>query len=274
VHNPHDPEAQWSTKKGLGKAGWVGAKIQFCETAPEKKRDKGEPTQAVITAVVTQPAITSDHGSLAGVLAAHEGSGQSKPDEVFADAGYISAPALEKAKSDGYELCGPIGAPPYSSGRFGSDAFAIDLTNRTATCPTGKTSHECSRITEAARTAGTYYYFAWAQADCANCSLACQCLSMKKRQAFRTLQVGDKHMLVQTRRNLCKTNEYQERMRRRIGIEGTNSECKRGYGMRRARYRGLAGIDVQMQVTGAACNLRRWAARRCWLAAQNVAKTT
>ena len=264
VHNPHDPEAAWSTKGTLGKAGWVGSKLQVCETAPENTRQPGEPTEAIITAVLTQPAITSDHGSLAPVLAAHVQGGQVKPDEVFTDAGYTSAPALEAAKADGYVLTGPIGAPPHSGKRFGSDAFVVDIPNRQAMCPAGKFSTECSQITET-KLQTTYYYFAWARADCAMCPLRGQCLSKKKRHPFRTLQVGESHMIVQERRNLCKTPAYQRRMHRRSGIEGTHSELARGYGSRRSRYRGLGKTDVQMQFTAAACNLRRWAVRLCWL---------
>lgn len=271
VHNPHDPEAEWSTKGALGKAGWIGYKLQVCETAPESTRQPGEPTEAVITAVLTQPAITSDHGSLSPVIATHEQGGQRKPEEAFADAGYISAPALEQADTDGYELCGPIGAPPHSGERFGSDAFVVDIPNRQATCPAGKLSTECSRITET-KIPATYYYFAWAQADCATCPLKDQCLSKKKRKPFRTLQVGEKHMIVQERRNLCKTTEYQLRMRRRNGIEGTHSELTRGYRLRRSRYRGLRKTDIQMQFTAAACNLRRWAVRLCWLRHQETRK--
>lgn len=269
VHNPHDPEAAWSTKGTLGKAGWVGSKLQVCETAPEHTRKAGEPTEAVITAVVIQPAITSDHGSLAPVLAAHMQGGQLKPNEVFADAGYTSAPALEQAVTDGYVLTAPIGAPPHSAERFGSDAFAVDIPNRQATCPAGKLSTECSRITET-KTQLTCYYFAWSRADCAVCPLQDQCLSKKKRSPFRTLQVGEKHMIVQERRKLCRTPEYQRRMHRRSGIEGTHSELARGYGSRRSRYRGLGKTDVQMQFTGAAGNLRRWAARLCWLRRQET----
>ena len=73
-------------------------------------------------------------------------------------------------------------------------------------------------------------------------------------------------MRVQARRRLCRTPAYRMRMRRRCGIEGTISELKRGYGIRRCRYRGLAKTDLQMQFAGAACNLRRWAARLCWIA--------
>jgi hypothetical protein len=201
----------------------------------------------------------------------HERGGQDKPDETFADAGYISAPALEEAKADGYVLTGPIGAPPHSGVRFGSDAFVVDIPHRQATCPAGKLNTECSRITET-KIQSTYYYFAWTKADCATCPMKDRCLSKKKSQPFRTLQVGEKHMIAQERRNLCKTPEYKLRMHRRSGIEGTHSELARGYGMRRSRYRGLEKTDLQMQFTAAACNLRRWAVRISWLSRQNSKK--
>ena len=265
VHNPHDPEAWWSTKRSLGKEGWIGYKVQVCETAPDAPRPRGEPTDAIITAIVTQPATASDQTSLEPVLATHATMIEEPPDTVFADAGYINAPTLERAETAGYELCGPVGAPPHSGARFGSDAFAVDIPNRRATCPAGKCSSHCARITEAGRDAA-YYYFAWARADCSSCPLSDQCLSKKKLQAFRTLQVGEQHMRVQARRALCRTPEYQRRMRRRSGIEGTHSELKRGYGARRCRYLGRAKTDLQMQFAGAACNLRRWAARLSWMA--------
>jgi|GEM_PF-3883829 len=53
-----------------------------------------------------------------------------------------------------------------------------------------------------------------------------------------------------------------------------NSEIKRGYGIGRARYRGLTKTDIQMQFTAAACNIRRWSARLCWLAHQATGKAS
>ena len=35
VVNPHDPEAQWCTKKTLGKEGWHGYKAQVCESVED-----------------------------------------------------------------------------------------------------------------------------------------------------------------------------------------------------------------------------------------------
>jgi len=265
VHNPHDPEAQWSTKGATGKAGWVGYKTQVCETVPESRCAQGEPTKAIVTAVVTQPAITSDHGSLRSVMQTHQLNGQDAPKTVHVDAGYISGPELARAEQQGFELCGPSPAPPHSGHRFGTDSFQVDLSARTALCPAGKTSRTCSKITER-KDARTYYYFEWIEADCAACPLRMQCLSKKKKQTRRTLQVGQFHEYSQARRVLCKCPEYQKRLHRRSAIEGTNSEYKRGYGFGRSRYRGLKMTDLQMQFTAAACNLRRWASRLCWLA--------
>ncbi len=138
VVNPHDPDVQWSTKKTLGKAGWHGYKAQVCETAEEGVCAKGEPTKSVVTAVLVQPATASDHGSVPGILAEHQsavGAGCAPPDEVFADAGYVSAPALLKAEAGGYALTGPMPAPPHGGDRFGTDSFAVDLPGPSRSAP-------------------------------------------------------------------------------------------------------------------------------------------
>jgi IS5 family transposase len=260
--NPRDPEAQWSTKGALGKDGWRGYKAQVCETVPDAVCAKGEPTTAVITAVRVQPATASDHGSLPGTLAMHAAAAGGPPDEVNADAGYVSAPALIEAAAQGYELVGPAPAPPHSGARFGSDSFDVDIPGRAARCPAGHASSECSRIRDAKE--GVRHYFAWPAALCAACNLRDRCLSKKKKAPRRTLDVGEHHMTVQDRRRLCRDDAYKQRLKRRAAIEGTHSGLVRGYGWRRCRYRGLARTQLQGHLTAAACNLRRWAARLCW----------
>ena len=271
VVNPHDTQAQWSTKNTLGKTGWQGYKAHVCETVHEEKRAPGEPTVCVITGLRVQPAIASDHGSIPDTLAQHTASAgtDQMPEEVLVDAGYTSAPALLKAQHDGYELTGPMPAPPYSGKRLGTDAFDIDLPNRAARCPAGQASSECSKIHDAQN--GLRYYFAWPSSVCAACPLREKCLSQSSANAKhprRGLDVGQHHALVQTRRQLCQTAAYKQRLKRRAAIEGTVSELVRGYGLRRCRYRGLARAQLQAHFTAAACNLRRWAARLVWEARQ------
>ncbi len=272
VVNPHDPEAQWSTKKTLGKKGWHGYKAQVCESV-EAACAKGEPTKAVVTAVRVQPATASDHGSVPETLAEHAAAScpGTPPGEVFVDAGYVSAPALLRAQAGGYELVGPMPAPPHSGGRFGTDSFAVDLPGRAAVCPAGRSSSECDRIEDAKYDQyGAKYYFAWPAKACAACPLREQCVSKRNKLARRTLEVSEHHMTVQARRDLCRTPEYRSRMRKRNAVEGTHSELVRGYGLRRCRYKGRSKTGLQAQFTAAACNLRRWARRLCWEERKNA----
>jgi len=65
VQNPHDPEAQWAAKgQGKHRKEHAGYKVQVAKTVSLTPVPKGEPTANFITAVVTQPAITSDDASL------------------------------------------------------------------------------------------------------------------------------------------------------------------------------------------------------------------
>lgn len=61
-----------------------------------------------------------------------------------------------------------------------------------------------------------------------------------------------------------KTEVFKKRMHKRNGVEGTISELKRGYGLRRCRYRGLIKTGLQNYLIGAACNIKRWARRMAW----------
>ena len=63
-------------------------------------------------------------------------------------------------------------------------------------------------------------------------------------------------------------SEFKKEMHRRNGIEGTQSELVRGYGLRYARYRGFVKVRLQNYLIGAACNLRRLCRRLAWETAQ------
>ena len=82
------------------------------------------------------------------------------------------------------------------------------------------------------------------------------------------LRVNEHHTLTQARRKLMRTEEFKKDMHHRNGIEGTQSELVRGYGLRQARYRGSKKTRLQNYFTGAACNIKRWCRRVTWEAQQ------
>jgi len=97
-------------------------------------------------------------------------------------------------------------------------------------------------------------------------SLRAQCVSTG--QNHRTLVVGELHSLLQARRREMQTDAFKKEMHRRNGIEGTQSELVRGYGLRQARYRGRSKVRLQNCFIGAACNIRRLFRRLAWEANQ------
>lgn len=262
VQNPHDPQAQWSSKDAALRTEWVGYKAQIAETVEEQPRAKGEPTKSAITAIVTQDAIASDKGALPVVEQAIEAAGEPKPKKMYADAGYTSGAELARARDEGRELRGPVqpGAPR-KDGCYTSEAFDVSIEKRSAVCPAGRRSTNCSRL-ENGKTGDADYRFEWERKLCESCDRRIQCVG--KEQKHRTLVVGEHHDLIQSRRQEQKTEEFTKDMRHRNAIEGTISELCRGYGFRRCRYRGIHKTRLQSHMIGAACNIKRWWKRMMW----------
>ena len=256
VQNPHDPQAQWSTKDTIKQKNWVGYKVQIAETVEEQPRSPKEPTCAVITAVVTQEAIASDKAALPVVEAVWEATGQAKPDELYLDAGYTSGAELDRARAEGRELKGPMAPAPTKEGRMSSEAFQVSVSRREAVCPAGCASTNCSRL-EVQQTGAVSYRFEWNNSVCGACPLRSQCLG--KGQKHRTLLVGEHHDLIQARRLEQKTASFQQDMRHRNAIEGTVSELTRGY-----RLSGGSEINRQESVELTRAFLAEVAAGKDW----------
>ncbi|MCO5068274.1 MAG: transposase [Kiritimatiellae bacterium] len=269
VRNPHDPDAQWSAKGTIpGKVKeWVGYKTQVAETLPSAKAEMKAPTDAVITAIVTQPAITSDHGSIKEVEAEWKREDIDKPQELYVDGGYTSGEVLAEAEREVREVHGPIQAAPQHGDRFNAEEFDVRIDQRVAICPAHHASTNCSRLEEA--TGKINYRFEWNNKLCQTCEHRTRCLGIN--QTHRTLLVGQYHQHTQTRRREMKTEAFKKRMHKRNGVEGTISELKRGYGLTRCRYRGLIKAGLQNYLIGAACNIKRWVRRMIWESRANDA---
>jgi transposase len=272
IHNPHEPEAQWSSKSTTKDKHWVGYKTQVAETVQKQPREAGEPTANFLTAIVTQDATGSDKPGMAQVLDEQKNMGLEAPSEFFVDGAYISGQALHDAKQDGRELHGPAPASPDRGKVFTVEAFDVHLDERYALCPAGQRSTNCSRVEELR--GRVIFRLEWNNTLCGTCPSFCKCVSDKQRH--RTIVVGEHHDLLQARRNEMKTEAFKEDMQQRNGIEGTQSELVRGYGLRHARYRGKAKVRLQNYLIGTACNIRRLFRRIEWLTlhALKTTKTT
>jgi len=261
VQNPHEPEATYAAKgQGEKKKEHVGYKVQVAETVCEATLAPGEPTRNFLRGIVTHPAYQSDEAGAVQMEVEQAQMGLEKPPVEYVDGAYISAQKLVEAQAQGRELIGPAPPPPQKDGRFTTADFQIDVEERTALCPAGKTNTQCSRLEEEA--SGKVSYRFEFGAHCHVCPLRDRCLGQDQRH--RTLVVGEHHTALQNRRQEQRTPAFQQRMRHRNAIEGTQSELVRGHGLREARYRGLAKAKMQNYFIGAACNVKRWIRREVW----------
>lgn len=265
VHNPHEPEAQWSSKSTTKDKTWVGYKVQVAETVREQPRQAGEPTANFLTSITTQNAPASDKPGMARALDEQRDMGLDPPSTLYVDGAYICSQALHEARKQGRELRGPAPASPNRGKVFTVEAFDVHVEERYALCPATQRSSNCSRL-QAQRTGKVDYRIEWSKGVCEPCPLRAQCVSTG--QKHRTLVVGELHSLLQARRREMQTDAFKKEMHRRNGIEGTQSELVRGYGLRQARYRGRSKVRLQNCFIGAACNIRRLFRRLAWEANQ------
>lgn len=266
VQNPHEPEAQWSSKSTTKDKSWVGYKAQVGETAQDQPRQPGEPTANFLTAMVTQNAPASDKPGRVEVFAEQKAMNLDVPSALYVDGAYVGSEALNDAREQGWELRGPAPASPDRGKVFTIEAFDVHVEERYAVCPAGQRSSNCSRL-EVQSTGKVDFRIEWSNSVCSTCPLKTKCVSAG--QDHRTSVVGELHSLLQDRRREMLTDAFKKEMHRRNGIEGTQSELVRGYGMRQARYRGKAKVRLQNYLIGAACNIQRLFRRLAWEALQD-----
>ena len=268
VQNPHEPEATYSVKgQGENKKEHVGYKVQVAETVCEVELTPGEPTRNFITGMVTHPAYEHDETGAQKMEQEQARMGWDKPPVQYVDAAYVSAQKLAQAQAEGREIIGPALPSRQVEDRFTAADFQVNVEERKAICPAGKTNTQCSRLVEQATGKASYRFEFSTQ--CHDCLLRGQCLG--KDQRHRSLVVGEHHTLLQSRRQEQQTHAFKVRMKHRNAIEGTQSELVRAHGLRRARYRGLAKVKLQNYFIGAACNVKRWLRREAWKIQQAAA---
>lgn len=261
VQNPHDPDATYAVKgQGEQKKEHVGYKVQVAETVSEAVLAPGEPTRNFITGIVTHQAYESDELGAEKMEQEQAQMGLDKPPVQYVDGAYVSAEKLVEMQAQGRELIGPAQPAPRKDGRFSAAEFQVHVEERRALCPAGKASTQCSRLEE--QSTGKVSYRFEFSTQCHDCPLRGQCLGPGQRH--RTLVVGEHHSALQARRQEQQTEAFQQRMKHRNGIEGTQSELVRGHGLRRARYRGLGKVKLQNYFIGAACNVKRWIRQEAW----------
>ena len=262
IESPHEPEARFSTKRGLN---WVGYKVHLTESCDDE-------LPHLVTQVETTIAPETDVEQLVAIQAGLARS-ELLPGQHLVDAGYVRGQNLVTSREQHQiDLVGPIADDHQWQAKAGEGFdlahFRVDWEARVVHCPRGRPSARwCETQTARDR---TMIHIDFAPADCTPCPDRARCTRAKSQPRSLTLQVRAEYEAIQAARERQATPEFAAAYAPRAGIEGTLSQGVRVCGLRRARYRGLRKTHLQHIATAAALNTARL---HNWLTATPRAKT-
>jgi transposase len=181
-----------------------------------------------------------------------------KINELIADRGYGSAENLEKLEEKNIKTNIPLWSS--SSGKtffeeieFG---FKYDPINKTAQCPEGHQMHTATRDPAGHRT-----IFTLSRQNCLKCPRAMNCLSEYEfKNRAKRFGVPDHYEIFATTAKKQEEPEFKKKLWQRMWkMEGIFAEAKSFHGLRRARYRGRAKVQIQVYMISTVQNLKRLA---------------
>jgi transposase len=265
VESPYDTEARFRAKSGMS---WTGYMVHLTESCDE------DAPRLVLHADTTPANVHEARrtGPIHDALAAKSLT----PSEHLVDSAYVSADHLIAAREQhGIDLVGPGQSNPswqsHTEGAFSLTDFEVDWDRGVARCPEGK---ESRGWTEYAKQPGQRPYIRtqFLAADCRACPSRVRCTQSRSERQGRVLALLPRreHEALAAARAREQTAAGRVLYALRRGVEGTISQAVRAFGMRRARYRGLAKTGLQNIATAAALDLDRIAA---WLNLRPLAHT-
>lgn len=249
VESPYDTDARYRRRCGTTWTGYIAHLSETCN----------DDSCHLITNVTTTDASVHEAQCIDDI---HQAliEKQLRPDEHFADAAYINAPLLVKAKNQNIGMVGPphldTSWQARTEGALSLDQFKIDWSNEQVTCPQGKTSQAWKAY---ARDSGKPYILVRFHAqDCTDCPVRSLCTKAKPTLG-RTLHLlpQAEHEALAKARTRQATTEGKQNYQRRAGIEGTIAQGVVSCGLRQSRYMGLAKTHLQNMAIGAAMNIDR-----------------
>lgn len=234
----------------MGGCRAVGYKVHLTETCEDN-------TPHLITHVATSAGPIADGEATDQI---HEALHKKEllPATHIVDTGYLDAKLLLTSRQDyNVDLLGPT-RPDYkwqsrAKQGFAAADFHIDWKQQQATCPEGKISSSWSEVIDIHSQETVKIKFA--QKDCIICPSWSKCTTTRRRTI--TFREPSQHQALLTARKREKTEEYKAEYAKRAGIEGTISQGVRAYGLRRAKYVGLAKTHLQHVLTATAINFTR-----------------
>jgi len=261
IESPYDTDARYRSRYSTN---WTGYMVHITETCEDDDVH-------LITHVETTEATVHEAKKTESIHLALVEKGL-PPGEHLVDSAYIDAELLvDSRQQHQIDLIGPgrlnNSWQSRTEGAYDLEQFEIDWDKQVVYCPQGKQSGNWKDGFD--NTGAPLIYVQFSSKDCQPCSVRQLCTRSKRRRGMG-FRPREQYEALQEARQRLESEEGGQLYNRRAGIEGTISQGVRAFGMRQARYRGLAKTHIQHIATAAAINLERLIA---WLDDAPRAKT-
>lgn len=234
---PSDPDARLTRKHGESVLGY-------------KDHRAVDDRCGIITATVTTDAATHDSVMLPFLLDEHHFNTAQTLRTVVADKGYGTADNYQHTRERGVRPCIPHERYPDRPGKFPRSAFHYDAEADGFICPAGQFLKRRNREEHRRRTR----YLA-ASGVCANCPLKSQCSDGKMGRMLSRYDLQDSIDWADSQG----PGSWRRRLmrRRKIRAEGSFADAANNHGYKRARWRGLAKVEIQNVLIATVQNVRK-----------------
>lgn len=238
-----DPDARWS-KRERGKKSHPGYK-QHSATDEDSE---------ILLGITITPANENDSSRLDDLVDQCLQNLGDIPDSLAADSGYQSGQNRQRLADEGIDdYIAPPTPKGHKKGQFSATDFEVTFDENgepvRIRCPAGKVA-EGGSWQEGKD--GWRFYFKKAQ--CEGCPLRDRCSSAEYGRYVFISKYFQLHKSAREREN---TEPFQQAQIDRLGIERTFAYQQRKFGMKRARYRGLDRVSMQVYLAGFVTNAVR-----------------
>jgi hypothetical protein len=251
LQTPHDPDVTYSGHKGQG---YEALLVETC--------DPTNPVQ-LITQVSLERSCEGDADRVLPAVQVLEARGL-KPESLLGDTSFGSIGNVVACACLGVELVAPQpgtapkAAPPVPEFMVNERDFQVQLVPSAlpSRCPAGVLALG-TRLQQDIPEAGPVAFLQMPTASCQSCPRGAWCPALTLETGETMVVLRLKELLPYWRRATENTETFRLRYNGRAGIEGTNSELKRGQGLGKLRVRGTPRVRLALVLRSLACNLKR-----------------
>ncbi len=237
--SPVDPDARYGAKSVSKK--FQGYKANVTETVESR----------FITNITALPGNKPDGSNMVETVTEQKQHGL-QPVKLIGDTAYGEGLSRKILQADGTIVVAPLSV---RNTRIRSvypiSMFSYDEETNLLTCPAGVTTKQS--FWDRQRSIRIFHF---PMPACGKCPRQPECTTAKDGR--RTVGIGPANKELREAEVYNRTEQFKEDMKLRPAVEGKLSELVRYHGMRRARYRGINKLSLQLYFTATAVNLKRW----------------